>query len=57
MAYTAENIHRQLAHYNSIKKVGGADCVLDAYVRDPGTGGKQTRFWFVGKVARCTGAS
>ena len=55
MAYINENILRQLRHYNEIRKVGGKDCVQDVYVRDPNTSGDNTRYWFVGKVARCTG--
>ena len=55
MAYMNENILRQLRHYNEIRKVGGKDCVQDVYVRDPNTSGDNTRYWFVGKVARCTG--
>lgn len=55
VAYTNANILRQLRHYNDIRKVGGKDCVQDVYVRDPNTSGDRTRFWFVGKVARCTG--
>lgn len=55
VAYTNENILRQLSVYNNIRAAGGADCVLDLYARDPSTSGSKTRFWFVGKVARCTG--
>jgi len=59
IAYTNENILRQLRYYNDIRKVGGKDCVQDIYVRDPNTsvGGNNNfrLFWFVGKVARCTG--
>jgi len=55
MAYINENILRQLRHYNEIRKVGGKDCVQDVYVRDPNTSGDNTRYWFAGKVARCTG--
>lgn len=55
VAYSNENILRQLRHYNNIRQVGGKDCVLDVYARDPNTSGDNTRFWFVGKVARCTG--
>jgi hypothetical protein len=31
------------------------DCVLDIYARDPNQAGGHIRYWFVGKVARCTG--
>lgn len=55
VAYNNENILRQLRHYNEIRKVGGKECVQDIYARDPNTSGDNTRFWFVGKVARCTG--
>lgn len=55
IAYTNENILRQQAHYKNIRNVGGAECVVDLYARDPNTTGSSTRFWFVGKVARCTG--
>lgn len=55
VAYNSENIVRQNNHFTSIRKVGGSDCVLDVYARDPSTSGSTTRFWFVGKVARCTG--
>lgn len=54
-AYTNENILRQLRYYNDIRKVGGADCTQDIYARDPNTEGDNVRFWFVGKIARCTG--
>jgi hypothetical protein len=55
VAYTNQNILRQLRHYNDIRKAGGKDCVQDIYARDPNTSADNTRFWFVGKVARCTG--
>ncbi len=55
MAYTSPNILRQLRHYQNIRKVGGVECVSDVYAKDPNTTGKETRFWFVGKMARCTG--
>eukprot|EP00804_Cyclotella_cryptica_P026897 CCRYP_019604-RA/>CCRYP_019604-RA protein AED:0.10 eAED:-0.11 QI:0/0/0/1/1/1/2/0/230 len=55
VAYTNENILRQQSTYYSIRSAGGADCVVDIYARDPSTSGSKTRFWFVGKVARCTG--
>ncbi|KAL9184349.1 hypothetical protein ACHAXT_002435 [Thalassiosira profunda] len=55
VAYTQENILRQLRYYNDIRKVGGRDCVQDLYVRDPNSSGDNTRYWFAGKVARCTG--
>lgn len=55
VAYNNENILRQLRHYNDIRKVGGKECVQDIYARDPNTSGDNTRYWFVGKVARCTG--
>jgi hypothetical protein len=40
--------------YSDIRKVGGSDCVQDIYARDPSPVGG-FRYWFVGKVARCTG--
>lgn len=68
VAYTNENILRQLRYYNSIRQVGGDDCIIDVYARDPNPTGaainenekdkeeKQLiRYWFVCKVARCTG--
>jgi hypothetical protein len=55
VAYTNENIIRQNNHFNNIRKAGGSDCILDIYTRDPSTSGSSTRFWYVGKVARCTG--
>lgn len=55
VAYTNENIIRQNNHFTNIRKVGGSDCISDIYARDPSTSGSATRFWFVGKVARCTG--
>ena len=55
VAYNNENIFRQARHYNDIRKAGGKDCVQDIYARDPNTSGDNTRYWFVGKVARCTG--
>ncbi|KAL7543370.1 hypothetical protein ACHAXR_012717 [Thalassiosira sp. AJA248-18] len=53
MAYSNENILRQLRHYNNIRDVGGKDCVQDIYVKDPNPVGSNFRYWFVGKVARC----
>jgi hypothetical protein len=55
VAYTNENILRQQLHFKNIRNAGGVDCVSDLYARDPSTSGSATRFWFVGKVARCTG--
>lgn len=57
MAYSNENILRQQRYYNDIRKVGGSDCVQDVYVKDPGTTDNvdNIRYWYVGKVARCTG--
>ena len=69
VAYTNENILRQLRYYNNIRQVGGDDCIMDVYARDPNLAstasttltnvddGKDTlvRYCFVGKVARCTG--
>lgn len=51
MAYIKENVMRQMDHYMNIRKVGGTECVNDVYARNP----KTNQFWFVGKVARCTG--
>jgi len=55
VAYANENIMRQSRFYNNIRKVGGKDCVQDIYARDPNTMGENVKYWFVGKVARCTG--
>ena len=57
MAYSNENILRQQRYYNDIRKAGGTDCVQDVYVKDPGTTKDvdNIRYWYVGKVARCTG--
>ena len=57
VAYNNENILRQQRYYNDIRKAGGADCVQDVYVKDPGTidNVDNIRYWYVGKVARCTG--
>ncbi len=69
VAYTNENILRQLRYYNNIRQVGGDDCIMDVYARDPNLASaasttlinvddgkdKNVRYWFVGKVARCTG--
>lgn len=60
VAYTNENILRQLRGYNNIRQVGGDCCILDIYARDPNptsttTPSTTVRYWFVGKVARCTG--
>lgn len=56
VAYNNENILRQQRYYNDIKKVGGKACVQDVYARDPSSQNKNNiRYWFVGKVARCTG--
>ena len=55
VAYTNENILRQQRHFNDIRKVGGVDCVQDIYAKDPTPVGEYARFWFIGKVARCSG--
>jgi len=57
VAYNNENILRQQRYYNDIRKAGGTDCVQDVYVKDPGTTKDidNIRYWYVGKVARCTG--
>ena len=56
VAYNNENILRQQRYYNDIKKVGGKECVEDIYARDPSSKDvNNIRYWFVGKVARCTG--
>ena len=57
VAYSNENILRQQRYYNDIRKAGGSDCVQDVYVKDPGTTDNvnNIRYWYVGKVARCTG--
>lgn len=55
VAYANENIMRQLRYFNDIRKVGGKDCIQDIYARDPNTTGENVQYWFVGKVARCTG--
>lgn len=52
MAYIQPNIDRQMKTYSQIRQVGGLECVSDVYARNP----KQSQFWFIGKVARCTGA-
>lgn len=51
MSYIPYNIMRQEKNYNNIRAVGGVDTVNDVYVRDEDC----DTFWFVGKVARCTG--
>ena len=61
VAYTSENILAQLRTYNSIRAVGGPDCVSDIYAMDPNPDASPTGrdgdrvFWFVGKAARCSG--
>ena len=59
VAYNNENILRQTNNFVNIRKAGGSDCVLDIYAKDPNSmleaGKNATRFWFVAKVARCTG--
>jgi hypothetical protein len=52
MAYIQPNIDRQMNTYSQIRQVGGLECVSDVYARNS----KQSQFWFIGKVARCTGA-
>ncbi len=44
-----------MRYYNDIRKVGGSGCVQDIYARDPSPVGVHVCYWFVGKVARCTG--
>ena len=51
MEYTPQNILRQHNNYLAITDVGGNETVTDVYARDP----DKNTFWFVGKVARCTG--
>jgi len=51
MQYTPQNVAKQGKTFKSIYAAGGKDTVMDIYVRDPDT----STFWFVGKVARCTG--
>ena len=53
MAYLRDNITRQMDVYLQIRKAGWPedDCINDIYVRNP----QLSSFWFVGKVARCTG--
>lgn len=59
MEYKPVNIRRQLKYYEDIRAVGGSDCVNDIYVRDNGAPDRKLRqtFWFIGKVARCTGTT
>lgn len=52
MAYTKQNIDRQLFHYNQIRNVGGVTCCSDVYARSLQ---QPNIFWFTAKVARCTG--
>ena len=52
MEYTKPNINRQMKNYFSIREVGGLDAVNDVYARADNS---TNVFWFVGKVARCTG--
>mmetsp|Transcript_15816 Transcript_15816/g.22611 ORF Transcript_15816/g.22611 Transcript_15816/m.22611 type:complete len:256 (+) Transcript_15816:58-825(+) len=51
MEYTPQNILRQHNNYLAITDVGGNETVTDVYARDP----DKNTFWFVGKIARCTG--
>jgi len=51
MAYMKTNIVKQMDNYLAIRKVGGIDSINDVYARDSST----NIWWFVGKVARCTG--
>lgn len=57
MMYKPVNIRRQLKYFESIRAVGGQDCVADIYCRDNGSHDKKLKqtFWFIGKVSRCTG--
>lgn len=57
MEYKPVNIRRQLKYFEEISAVGGSACVSDIYMRDNGAPDKKLRqtFWFIGKVARCTG--
>jgi hypothetical protein len=52
MAYIRPNIDRQMNTYSQIRQVGGLECVSDVYARNS----NQSQFWFIGKLARCTGA-
>lgn len=51
MVYTRENIERQASTYRKIRQAGGVETVSDVYVRDA----TQSKFWFIGKLSRCTG--
>ena len=51
MAYGRENVERQNLRYRKIREAGGVECVRDVYVRNP----RLASYWFVGKVAYCTG--
>jgi hypothetical protein len=55
MAYVRDNITRQMDNYLQIRKAGWPedDCIHDIYVRNP----QLRSFWFIGKVARCTGTA
>jgi len=57
MMYKPVNIRRQLKYFEAMRAVGGKDCVADIYCRDNGSPDKKLKqtFWFIGKVARCTG--
>lgn len=63
MAYAQTNILRQVDHYTKIRQAGGLECVNDVYVCNvefqPKNLMKKKKsfypFWFVGKIARCTG--
>jgi len=57
MEYKPVNIRRQQKYFEEIRMVGGSECVNDIYARDNGAPDKRLKqtFWFVGKVARCTG--
>jgi len=51
MAYTQENIHRQMNTYESIRDVGGLECVRDVYARNA----PQQECFFIGKLAFTSG--
>jgi carbamate kinase len=52
MKYNLFNIDRQRNNFESMKAVVDKDLMNDVYARD----GDTDTFWFVGKVARVSGA-
>jgi len=58
MAYVRSNLTRQAETYSALSGLDDPGSISDVYVRDPSSSSSSSRggaFWYVGRVARCTG--